>query len=75
MVDWASSLTSKGKVCCAFMCFLKTLSLFLPPQKASDYWNLVQVVFGCVLQDLDVNGVLSLTVPCPLFLIWMLVGF
>lgn len=77
MVDLASSPTSKGKVCCAFMRFLKMLSLFLLPQKGSDYWHHVQVLFGCILHDLDdsVNGVLSLTVPCPLFLIWMLVGF
>lgn len=59
----------KGKVCCTFMRFLKTLCFVLLSQR--------QVLFGCVLQDLDdsVNGVLSLTVPCPLFLIWMLVGF
>jgi len=53
------------------------LSSFLLPQDASDYWYYVQVLFGCVLQDLgdSVNGVLSLTVPWPLFLFWMLVGF
>ncbi len=36
----------KGKVCCAFMRFLKTLCLVLLSQR--------QVLFGCVLQDLDV---------------------